>query len=46
VIVQCFGWSLPAQSLAGTAVEGRGHGGKVFCAVLAQVGALGEVLAQ
>src|SRR6266567_6988808 len=37
---------LPAECLAGAAVEGGGDGGQIARAVAAQVGALGEVLAQ
>jgi hypothetical protein len=45
VIVEGFGGSLPAEGLAGSAVECGGDGGEVAGAVLAEVGAFGEVLA-
>src|SRR5215211_7045045 len=39
-------WGSPAEGLAGSAVEGSSDGGEVAGAVLAEVGALGEILAQ
>jgi len=46
VIVQGLGGGSPAEGLAGAGVEGGGDGVEVAGAVSAQVGALGEVLAQ
>jgi hypothetical protein len=43
--VEGLGGGLPVEGLAGSAVEGSGDGGEVAEAVLAEVGALGEVLA-
>jgi hypothetical protein len=41
-----FGGCLPAEGLAGAAVELGGDSVQVLCAVVAQARALGEVLAQ
>jgi hypothetical protein len=46
VIGEDFGRGLPAEGLAGAAVEGSGDGVEVVAGVLAEVGAFREVLAQ
>jgi hypothetical protein len=46
MVVECLGGSSPSKCLAGAGVEGGGDGVEFGAAVSAEVGALGDVLAQ